>query len=40
MTPSPHGPYDLGCTRGTMASTMGQSRKAKINPTKAGLSSD
>ena len=31
---------DLGRTHGTMASTMGQSRKAKINPTKASLSSD
>ena len=31
---------DLGRTHGTMAGTMGRSRKAEINPTKAGLSSD
>ena len=31
---------DLGRTRGTMAGTMGQSRKAEVNPIKTGLSSD
>ena len=34
-------PFDvLGCTRGTMVGTMGRSREAENNPTKAYLSSD
>ena len=35
MTPNQHGPYALGCTRGTMAGTMGlQTREGELIPSK------
>ena len=40
MTSSPHGLYDLGCTRPTMASTKG-SKLARVSKSQKGrLSSD
>ena len=40
MTSSPHGPYDLGCTRATMASTDRSDTVRWRQSEKAGLSSD
>jgi hypothetical protein len=40
MTSSPHGPYDLGCTRATMAGTDRCEAARWSQSDKAGLSSD
>jgi hypothetical protein len=40
MTSSPHGLYDLGCTRPTMASTKGSELARVSKPQKGRLSSD
>ena len=40
MTSNPHGPYDLGYTRATMACTEGSERAIWSESHKTGLSSD
>ena len=40
MTSSHHAPYALGCTRATMAGTMGCDAARRSESQKAGLSSD
>ncbi len=40
MTPSPHAPYGLGCTRATMAGTKGCQAARRSESQKTGPSSD
>ena len=40
MTSSPHGPYAQGCTRATMAGTMGSDSARRSKSLKASPSSD